>query len=212
MRCSACSTVSPSGTVSEYITDLPLFSNSMMSRIEACGLISYSPAFRAESLPKARTPSRKTRASLISPRRSSCSAISWTPVSGLTRKVSALAEGPGSLNSCLPKYNAKPAARTISITREMTKFMNTTNWLREARERLGGGVPASGRNASLAVFGTIGPDVADRCPNCPLSAEFVLMAPYRLILQRIPLGTVGANMAKLTTRIDRAGRRTGQPL
>ena len=35
--------------------------------------------------------------------------------------------------------------------------MNTTIWLREARERFGGGVPASGRKASLAVFGTIGP-------------------------------------------------------
>ncbi|OWK20517.1 hypothetical protein AJ88_29650 [Mesorhizobium amorphae CCBAU 01583] len=48
-----------------------------------------------------------------------------------------------------------PAARTSSITEEMTKFMNTTIWLREARERLGGGVPASGRKASAAVFGTI---------------------------------------------------------
>jgi hypothetical protein len=37
-----------------------------------------------------------------------------------------------------------------------TKFMNTTSWLREARERFGGGVPSSGRRASLAVFGTIG--------------------------------------------------------
>ncbi|WP_245497422.1 hypothetical protein, partial [Mesorhizobium sp. M5C.F.Ca.IN.020.32.2.1] len=93
----------------------------------------------------------------------------------------------------------------------MTKFMNTTNWLREARERLGGGVPASGRNASLAVFGTIGLDGVDRCPNSPLSAAFVFMAPYRLVLQRLPLGRVGANMAKLTARIRRAGRLTGQP-
>jgi hypothetical protein len=90
--------------------------------------------------------------------------------------------------------------------------MNTTNWLREARERFGGGVPASGRNASLAVFGMIGPDDTDRCPNSPLSAGFVFMAPYRLILQRIPMGRVGVNMAKLTTRANRAGRRTGQPL
>ena len=37
--------------VSEYITDLPLFRSSMMSRMEALGLISYSPALSAESLP-----------------------------------------------------------------------------------------------------------------------------------------------------------------
>ncbi|OWK20518.1 hypothetical protein AJ88_29655 [Mesorhizobium amorphae CCBAU 01583] len=103
MRCSACSTVNPSGMVSEYITDLPLFKSSMMSRIEARALISYSPAFSAESLPLARTPRRKIRASLIRPRRSSWSAISWTPVFGLTRKVSPAADGPGSLNACLPK-------------------------------------------------------------------------------------------------------------
>ena len=39
MRWNACSTVRPSGIVSEYITDLPLFRRSMISRIEARGLI-----------------------------------------------------------------------------------------------------------------------------------------------------------------------------
>ncbi|MCZ8543307.1 hypothetical protein OOJ09_03890 [Mesorhizobium qingshengii] len=76
--------------------------------------------------------------------------------------------------------------------------MNTTTWLREARERFGGGVPASGRKASLAVFGTIGPAVAGRCANSPLPTGFVFILPYRLIAQRIPSGRVGANMAKLT--------------
>jgi hypothetical protein len=93
----------------------------------------------------------------------------------------------------------------------MTKFMNTTNWLRDARERFGGGVPASGRKASLAVFGTIGPDVGPR-PNSPLPAGFVFILPCRLIAQRIPCGRVGANMAKLTTRHRVARRLDGQPL
>jgi hypothetical protein len=94
----------------------------------------------------------------------------------------------------------------------MTKFMNTTTWLREARERFGGGVPASGRKASLAVFGTIGPVFAGRCPNSPLPAGFVFISPYRLISQRIPCGRVGANMAKLTT-CRRIARQPGdQPL
>jgi hypothetical protein len=36
------------------------------------------------------------------------------------------------------------------------KFMKTMIWLRDARDRLGGGgVPGSGRNASLAVLGVI---------------------------------------------------------
>ncbi|MBZ9755573.1 hypothetical protein LB524_09780 [Mesorhizobium sp. ESP6-5] len=78
--------------------------------------------------------------------------------------------------------------------------MNTTTWLREARERFGGGVPASGRKASLAVFGTIGPVFAGLCPNSPLPDGLVFMSPYRSISQRIPCGRVGANMAKLTAR------------
>src|SRR5262245_45962811 len=65
----------------------------------------------------------------------------------------------------------------------MTKFMNTTTWLRDARERRGGGVPVSGRNASLAVFGTMGPDAACRCPNSPLPAGFVFMVPCHLMSQ-----------------------------
>ncbi|WP_245456054.1 hypothetical protein [Mesorhizobium sp. M7A.F.Ca.US.008.03.1.1] len=89
--------------------------------------------------------------------------------------------------------------------------MNTTTWLRDARERFGGGVPASGRNASLAVFGTIGPEVAGRCPNSPLPAGFVFISPYRLI-QRIPSGRVGANMAKLTARRSAARQSDDQPL
>jgi hypothetical protein len=93
----------------------------------------------------------------------------------------------------------------------MTKFMNTTTWLREARERFGGGVPASGRKASLAVFGMIGPD-AGRCPNSPLPAGFVFILPYRLIAQRIPCGRVGANMAKLTACRSIAGQLDDQPL
>jgi hypothetical protein len=94
----------------------------------------------------------------------------------------------------------------------MTKFMNTTTWLREARERFGGGVPASGRKASLAVFGTIGPVFAGRCPNSPLSTGFVFILPYRLIAQRIPCGRVGANMAKLTARRSIVRRPDDQPL
>ncbi|WP_246671222.1 hypothetical protein [Mesorhizobium sp. 8] len=70
--------------------------------------------------------------------------------------------------------------------------MKTTIWLREARERLpeggGGGVPASGRKASLAVFGIRGAaGGAGRCPKPasalsptpPLSAGLVFMASYR---------------------------------
>jgi hypothetical protein len=97
----------------------------------------------------------------------------------------------------------------------MRKFMNTTIWLRDARERLpGGGVPASGRNASLAVFGTIGPGGVVRWPNSSLFAGLVFMALYRLILQRIPSETVGANMAKFAVRGARrdTGRPAGQPL
>ncbi len=107
--------------------------------------------------------------------------MSWTAVFGLTRKVSPLAEGPGFIECLLAEIERRRRLpECISTTEEMTKFMNTTTWLREARERLGGGVPASGRNASLAVFGTIGPD-AGCCPNSPLLAGFVFMAPYRLI-------------------------------
>src|SRR5882724_11234889 len=98
-----------------------------------------------------------------------------------------------------------PAASTISITEEMTKFMNTTTWLREARERFGGGVPASGRKASAAVLGTIGPDWACCFPNSPLPPGFVFIAPYHLLLRRIPGGRVEVNMAKLTTSRGSAG-------
>ncbi|WP_245268934.1 hypothetical protein [Mesorhizobium loti] len=90
--------------------------------------------------------------------------------------------------------------------------MNTTTWLREARERFGGGVPASGRKASLAVFGTIGPVFAGRCPISPLPAGFVFISPYRLIAQRIPCGRVGANMAKLTAGQSIARQPGDQPL
>ena len=39
--------------------DLPLFSTPMISRIDACALISYSPAFRSPALPSALTPREK---------------------------------------------------------------------------------------------------------------------------------------------------------
>jgi len=90
--------------------------------------------------------------------------------------------------------------------------MNTTTWLREARERFGGGVPASGRKASLAVFGTIGPVFAGLCPNSPLPDGFVFILPYRLIAQRIPCGRVGANMAKLTAHRSIVRQPDDQPL
>src|SRR5690606_30130417 len=89
----------------------------------------------------------------------------------------------------------------MSMMQVTTKFMNTTIWLREARDRLlGGGVPGSGRNASLADFGTMVPVVAGRCPNSPLLGGLLFMTRYRSIVQRIPPGTVEANMAKLAWR------------
>jgi hypothetical protein len=57
------------------------------------------------------------------------------------------------------------------------KFMNTTIWFREARERFGGGVPISGRSASLAVFGTIGFGASLRWPNSPGFAGLVFISP-----------------------------------
>lgn len=76
----------------------------------------------------------------------------------------------------------------MSMMQVTTKFMNTTIWLREARDRLlgGGGVPGSGRNASLADFGTMVPVVAGRCPNSPLLGGLLFMTRYRSIVQRIP--------------------------
>src|SRR6185312_6414901 len=65
--------------------------------------------------------------------------------------------------------------------------MNTTIWLREARERFGGGVPVSGRSASLAVFGMIGPGGTGRCPNSPLLSGVVVMTACRLNLAANPL-------------------------
>src|SRR5690606_9215316 len=49
----------------------------------------------------------------------------------------------------------------------------------------GGGVPASGRSASLAVFGTIGFGACGRSPNSP-SAGLVFMAPQYLFLRPYP--------------------------
>jgi hypothetical protein len=66
--------------------------------------------------------------------------------------------------------------------------MNTTTWLRDARDRLaGGGVPASGRNASLADFGTMGLGATGRCPNSPFGGGLVFMTPpFNIDVQRIP--------------------------
>ena len=80
--------------------------------------------------------------------------------------------------------------------------MKTTIWLREARERFGGGVPSSGRSASLAVFGTIGCGGRFRRPNSPLPVEFTLISPqFRLLGRLAPeslAGSLSPNMAKLT--------------
>jgi hypothetical protein len=101
------------------------------------------------------------------------------------------------------------------MTAETMKFMNTTTWLRDLRERFGGGgVPVSGRSASFAVFGIIGLAGADRCPNSPLLSGLVFMKAYLLNLRRISSGTVEANMAKLTERpaTGTDGRLTDHPL
>ncbi|MHA6684330.1 hypothetical protein [Mesorhizobium sp. A556] len=94
--------------------------------------------------------------------------------------------------------------------------MNTTIWLREARERFGGGggVPVSGRRASFAVLGTMGPAEAGRSPNSPLFAGVMFMASYNLIERRIPSGTVEANMAKMAARCatGSGSRQADQPL
>jgi hypothetical protein len=55
------------------------------------------------------------------------------------------------------------------------KLKKTTTWLREPRDRFGGGVPISGRSASLAVRGTIGDTGADRRPNSSLFAGSLLI-------------------------------------
>jgi len=73
------------------------------------------------------------------------------------------------------------------MTQVTTKFMNTTTWLRDARERLaGGGVPASGRNASLADFGTMALGSAGRRPNSPFVGGLLFMTRHHPIVQRIP--------------------------
>jgi hypothetical protein len=75
------------------------------------------------------------------------------------------------------------------MTQVTTKFMNTTTWLRDARDRFaGGGVPASGRSASLADFGTMGLGDASRCPNSPLLGGLLFMTRHHSIVQRIPSG------------------------
>lgn len=56
--------------------------------------------------------------------------------------------------SLLAEKEAQPPTTTTSTTSDMRKFMNTTNWFRDWRERLGGGVPAWGLSASLADLGT----------------------------------------------------------
>ena len=80
--------------------------------------------------------------------------------------------------------------------------MKTTIWLRDARERFGGGVPSSGRSASLAVFGTIGCGGPPRRPNSPLPAEFTLISPQFRMPDRLSpksqAGSLSPNMAKLT--------------
>ena len=144
-RCAAnaCSTVSPSGMVSEYSTDLPLFRSSMMSRIEAPALISYSPAFSAAIVAvgahadaeDAGVADQSASLELVGDiRRRRCSAR--------TRKLCRRRRRAGAVEfAACRNRRATPAARTSSITEEMTKFMNTTSWLRDARERFGGGVP-----------------------------------------------------------------------
>ncbi len=82
------------------------------------------------------------------------------PAPSLSSTVSAVCSGPEVSNRCLPYQTAVNPAIVISTTADMTKFRNTTNWLRERFDRRGGGVPACGRRASLAVLGTIGLEAA----------------------------------------------------
>jgi hypothetical protein len=56
------------------------------------------------------------------------------------------------------------------------KLRKTTTWLRDWRERRGGGVPASGRSASLADFGTINLGGEARWPNSPVFGGVVFMS------------------------------------
>ena len=91
------------------------------------------------------------------------------------------------------------------------KFMKTTIWLRDARERLGGGVPSSGRSASLAVFGTIG------CGGSVPPAEFAIVCRVHAhVASNLPAAmtlressrSLSPNMAKF----DGGRTRVAQPL
>src|SRR5690606_5512739 len=97
------------------------------------------------------------------------------------------------------------------------KFRKTTNWLRDWRERReGGGVPASGRRASLADFGTISRGGCGRSGTLPgwltvgLSVSVIVAGCLPLLPVPLPRGdlptrlTVAANMAKMTTGAQRA--------
>jgi hypothetical protein len=99
---------------------------------------------------------RNTRASLMTPERSSISAMAALLEFGRIITSSVCWAGPGPSNMDLPNQaTTKPP--TAARTRQATmKFRNTTNWLRDPLERRGGGRPRSGRSASLADFGTIG--------------------------------------------------------
>jgi hypothetical protein len=63
---------------------------------------------------------------------------------------------------------------------DMTKFMKMTNWLRERRERAGGGVPACDRSASLRDFATMGRDCMGGWPGWFPPAGSVVIWPLTL--------------------------------
>ena len=150
-RSNACSTVRPSGMVSEYRIDLPLFRSSMMSRMEAAGLDLVFAGLQlaviavgADAEPEdAGVADQAVALELVGDLLDAGVRLDhhgrWRWPTAPARRTAACRSRP-----------ARRRPRRRRPARVTRKFRKTTIWLRDWRERRGGGVPASGRSASFA--------------------------------------------------------------
>src|SRR5829696_4560253 len=152
MRCTICSLVSPSGTVSECRIALPTMSVSIASSMLARARNRNSPAFRVPRCRLRKAWSSNRKVWLMTPSRLSRVAISPVPMLFGTRTILSAASGPGSFACFSMKTTPTMSATAPTTTKVRSPERVESRPPRSLRMRGGGGA-SIGFSASLGLRG-----------------------------------------------------------
>src|SRR5215203_4224366 len=153
MRCTICSLVSPSGTVSECRIALPTMSVSIASSMLARARNRNSPAFRVPRCRLRKAWSSNRKVWLMTPSRLSRVAISPVPMLFGTRTILSAASGPGSFACFSMKTTPTMSATAPTTTKVRSPERVESRPPRSLRMRGGGGGASIGFSASLGLRG-----------------------------------------------------------